>query len=79
MSNIRREEIQAASSRIAKTLQEKGEVPLEHLARETNFESHIFEWAIGYLIRQDEVEIMRNGESLVIRRKKPDTHAQVFI
>jgi hypothetical protein len=77
--NITRDEVQTASAQIVKTIQEKGQVRLEQLARETEFESHIFEWAIGYLIHQDEIEITRDGESLMIRRKKPDTHAPVFI
>ena len=74
-----RDEIQAAANHIAKSLQEKGDTALEQLTSEAKLESHICDWAIGYLVRQDEIEIMRDGNSFAIRRKKPDTHAPVFI
>ncbi len=76
---ITRDEIQNASAQIAKTLQDDGLVAVELLARELKLDRPVFDWAIGYLVHDDEVEITRDGDSFLIRRKKPDTHAAVFI
>jgi hypothetical protein len=78
-TRITRDEIQNAAAQIAKSLQEDGLVAMERLARELKLDRPVFDWAIGYLVHQDEVEIIRDGDSFLIRRKKPDTHAAVFI
>jgi hypothetical protein len=78
-ANAVRDEIRAAANHIATSLQKKGEIALDQLASEARLDSHICDWAIGYLVQQDEIEIMRDGNSFTIRRKKPDTHAPVFI
>jgi hypothetical protein len=78
-AHVVREEIQAASAQIVRALQEREESGLEQLANETKIENHIFNWSIGYLLQQDEIEIERENDSFLIRRKKPNTHAAVFI
>jgi hypothetical protein len=74
-----RDEIQATANRIATILQGKGEITLGQLAVEAKLECHMCDWAIGYLVQQNEVEITPDGNSFKIRKKKPDTHAPVFI
>ena len=54
-------------------------MPLAQIQQETNCEYRIFDWAIGWLLEEDEVEITAAGGSFSIRRKEPDTGAPVFI
>jgi hypothetical protein len=42
-------------------------------------EEHIFNWALGWLMQQDAIEIVPDGESFRVRRKEPDTSNPIFI
>lgn len=79
IANGTREDVDIASQRIAKVLHERGEMGLELLKEETRFESHIFNWAVGWLIRDDAIDVIGNGGSYSLRRKEPDTSKPILI
>ncbi len=77
--NIVREQVQSAARIIAKKLHERGEIPLAQLQQEMKYDEPLFNWAIGWLVQEDEVELTSAGNSFSIHRKEPNTHAAVFI
>ncbi|HVA94131.1 MAG TPA: winged helix-turn-helix domain-containing protein [Candidatus Dormibacteraeota bacterium] len=77
--NVVREQVESAARIIAKSLHERGELPLGQFQQEMKYDEHIFNWAIGWLVQEDEVELISAGDSFRIHRKEPNTHAAVFI
>ena len=62
-----REEIGSAAGKIWHTLDAKGELSLTQLKREVNWKTPIFDWAIGWLAREDKVVITQEKRSFCIR------------
>ena len=77
--NNTREEVHKASQHLVEVLNERKEVGLELLKEEMGLESDILSWAIGWLIRDDAVEVIPNGGSYSVRRKEPDTSKPILI
>ena len=74
-----RDQIESAARMIAKNLHGRGEVPLAQLQQESGVDSRIFDWAIGWLLKDDEIEVRSSGAAFSVLRKEPDTSAPVFI
>ena len=64
------EEIGSAAGKIWHTLDAKGELSLTHLRREVNWKTPIFDWAIGWLAREDKVVITQEKRSFCIRLRE---------
>jgi hypothetical protein len=60
-------EIGSAAGKIWHTLDAKGELSLTQLKREVNWKTPIFDWAIGWLAREDKVVITQEKRSFCIR------------
>jgi hypothetical protein len=79
VANATREEVHNASRLLVEVLNERKEMGLELLKEETGMESDILSWAIGWLVRDDMVEVIPNGGSYSVRRKEPDTSKPILI
>jgi hypothetical protein len=79
IANSTREEVRNASQHLVGVLNERKEMGLELLKEKMGLESDILSWAIGWLIRDDAVEVIPNGCSYSVRRKEPDTSKPILI
>ncbi len=70
-----REEIGATAGAIWDVLNSKGALPLVQLKREVNGKTPLFDWAIGWLAREDKIVITPEKRSFRLRLKEP--HASV--
>ena len=61
------EKIGSAAGMIWQKLDAKGELSLAQLKREVNWKTPIFDWAIGWLAREDKVVITQEKRSFCIR------------
>lgn len=61
------EEIGTTAGAIWRTLNTNGELSLPGLKEEVEAKSPIFEWAIGWLAREDKVVIARHQRSYRVR------------
>jgi len=61
------EEIGSTAGMIWHTLDAKGELSLAQLKKEVNGKTPIFDWAIGWLAREDKVVITQEKRSFCIR------------
>ncbi len=69
------EEIGVAAGAVWHALDSKGELSLPQLKREVNGKTPIFEWAIGWLAREDKIVITAEKRSFLIRLKEPQARA----
>jgi hypothetical protein len=68
------EEIGTTAGTIWQALNEKGELSLPTLKQQIDARSPVFEWAIGWLAREDKVIITRHQKSYRVRLN--DTQAR---
>jgi hypothetical protein len=61
------EEIGTTAGAIWQTLNSKGELSLPSLKQQVEAKSPVFEWAIGWLAREDKVVITRRQKSYRVR------------
>ena len=61
------EEIGTTAGAIWQTLNSKGELSLPSLKQQVEAQSPVFEWAIGWLAREDKVVITRRQKSYRVR------------
>ena len=61
------EEIGSTAGMIWHTLDAKGELSLAQLKKQVNGKTPIFDWAIGWLAREDKVVITQEKRSFCIR------------
>jgi len=61
------EEIGSTAGMIWRTLHAKGELSLAQLKKEVNGKTPIFDWAIGWLAREDKIVITQEKRSFCIR------------
>ena len=69
------EEIGSAAGKIWHALDAKGELSLTQLKREVNWKTPIFDWAIGWLAREDKVVITREKRSFRVCLKGTQANA----
>jgi hypothetical protein len=60
------EEIGAAAGAIWSALDANGEMTLAKLKKEVNAEGALFDWAIGWLAREDKIELTRDKRSILV-------------
>jgi len=65
------EKIRAVSELIFDVLYREGDMELEQLKKEVKHASPVFDWAIGWLVGKDDIEILPAGDSFTIRRNDP--------
>jgi hypothetical protein len=58
------EEIGAVAGAIWHVLDMNGEMMLAKLKKEVEAEGPLFDWAIGWLAREDKIELMRDKRSI---------------
>jgi hypothetical protein len=63
-------EIGATAGLIWETLHKNGELSLAQLKREVKAKAPVFDWAIGWLAREDKILIARDKRSLRFRLKQ---------
>jgi hypothetical protein len=66
------EEIGVAAGAIWQALDANGEMTMAKLKKEVKAEGVLFDWAIGWLAREDKIEIMRDKRSLLVWLKGRD-------
>jgi len=59
-----KEEIGKVAGSIWRTLDENGEMTMSKLKKETGIETALFDWAIGWLAREDKIELTPEKRSL---------------
>jgi hypothetical protein len=64
------QEIGTAAGKIWSQLQQNGETSLPQLKKATQLEPPVFEWAIGWLAREDAIEIMPSKKTFSMRLKQ---------
>jgi hypothetical protein len=57
------EEIGIAAGAIWQALDTNGEMTLAKLKKEVDAEGALFDWAVGWLAREDKIEMMRDKRS----------------
>jgi len=62
--------IGATAGLIYETLTKKGELSLAQLKKEVKAKAPVFDWAIGWLAREDKILIARDKRSLRFRLKQ---------
>ena len=68
------QEIGSAAGMIWHTLDAKGELSLAQLKKEVNGKTPVFDWAVGWLAREDKLVITQEKRSFRIQLK--DTHTK---
>ena len=63
------EEIGTMAGAIWHALEGNGVTSLAKLKKELNAEGPIFDWAIGWLAREDKLDLSRNGRSFQVSLK----------
>jgi Winged helix-turn-helix domain (DUF2582) len=61
------EEIGTTAGAIWQALNSNGELPLPSLKEQVQAKSPVFDWAIGWLAREDKVVIRRHQKSYCVR------------
>ena len=69
------DEIGKAAGEIWHVLSSKGELSLEQLKKETNGKSPVFDWAIGWLAREDKIVITPEKRAFIVQLKGAQTAA----
>jgi hypothetical protein len=65
------EEIRMAAEAIFSTLYHDGNMELEALQERLNWKSPIYDWALGWLVGKEDVEVTPTGISFLLRRAAP--------
>jgi len=65
------EEIGITAGAIWHALHTKGELSLAQLKKEVKGKSPVFDWALGWLAREDKIIIAREKRPLCVRLKEP--------
>ena len=68
------EEIGTMAGAIWQVLEAKGEITLARLKQELSAKSPLFDWAVGWLAREDKIVLAFEKRAVRIRLK--DVHAQ---
>ena len=63
------EDIGQMAGAVWHSLKTRGELSLAQLKKEANAKSPMFDWAIGWLAREDKIVITPKGRSFTIRLK----------
>jgi len=71
---VMQEEIASTAGIIWHALNDSGELSLTKLKKEVNGKAPVFDWAVGWLAREDKIVITAVKRSFHIRLK--DTHAK---
>jgi len=61
------EEIGATAGAIWNILHAKGELSLSQLKKQTKAKSQVFDWAIGWLARENKIEFTQQKRSIRVR------------
>jgi hypothetical protein len=69
------EEIGFTAGAIWQALNSKGELSLEQLKKEAKAKSPLFDWAVGWLAREDKIAITPEKRSFLFRLKEPRAQA----
>jgi hypothetical protein len=72
------EEIGTMAGAIWRTLEANGEMTLARLKKELKAASPLFDWAIGWLSREDKITLSSKKQSILVRLRdwhKQSTHA----
>ena len=64
------EEIGSTAGTIWHALNDKGELALAKLKKEVNTKTPVFDWAVGWLAREDKIVITREKRSFCIRLRE---------
>jgi hypothetical protein len=64
------EEIGSAAGVIWRALNDKGDLSLATLRREVNGKTPVFDWAVGWLAREDKIVITQEKRSFRIHSKE---------
>ena len=67
-------EIGSTAGIIWQALNDRGELSLAKLKKEVNGKAPVFDWAVGWLMREDKIVITSETRSFHIRLK--DTHTK---
>jgi hypothetical protein len=67
-------EIGTTAGAIWQALNAKGELSLPSLKQEVEAKSPVFDWAVGWLAREDKVIIKRHQKSYRVRLNEPQAH-----
>lgn len=65
------EEIGTTAGAIWQALTNDGELSLSQLKRQVHGKSPVFDWAVGWLAREDQIVITKERRSFRIRLKEP--------
>jgi hypothetical protein len=68
------EEIGKAAGSIWHTLEAKGEMTVAKLKKETETTGPVFDWAVGWLAREDKIDLTREKRTFLVCLK--GRHAQ---
>jgi hypothetical protein len=73
-----RDEIAASAQEIWNLLDKQGPSPLDQVRQTVRSEPHIFEWAVGWLAREDKIAIVPQENSFIVSKREP-TIREAFI
>jgi hypothetical protein len=64
-------EIRSAAESIFSALYHDGDMELEALQEKLNWKSPIFDWALGWLVGKEDVQVTPHNASFLLRRTAP--------
>ena len=70
------EKVGTAAGLIWQALNTKGELSMAQLKKEVNGKTSIFDWAVGWLAREDKIVITPEKRSFRLRLKEPNVESE---
>jgi hypothetical protein len=66
-----KEKMELVTEAIFDVLYHRGDMEMDELKKHVNAPADIFDMAIGALVEKDDVELLRNGDSVTVHRTSP--------
>jgi hypothetical protein len=70
-TNATKESIELAAEAIFEVLYHKGDMDLQDLRSEVHISADMFDMAIDWLVGKDDVQLLREGDTLMVHRTDP--------
>ena len=70
-ANATKESIELAAEAIFEVLYHKGDMDLQELRSKVDIPADMFDMAIDWLVGKDDVQLLREGETLTVHRNDP--------
>ena len=70
-ANPTKESIELAAEAIVDVLDHQGDMDLQELRSKVHISAHMFDMAIDWLAGKDDIQLLREGDTLIVHRTEP--------